>query len=393
MKKNIFLLLFLVVFLSKIFTAEEIYFIYKSKDYFKKIINKKEIPIEPFNALKEIDQSQTHRVLINNMEKSILSSLFYIGDSYKFNNVKIFLKDINYYQIIDYDDNTSLSFSLGKYNNIILLSVIKFDNTKDVGILDKLASTFFLKSKLIKISGKLKVENNEKKEENKLTDLNIIEEYQKFIDNLKKLSSKEKIDYLTKYVKLNFELSVNNDITTNWTNPANLYYYKKGDYKSCAFFYYYSLKSVGLPVRAYLINHLERKNQDDIEKMADIFKERKHDMVQWIEMEYKNVNSRTNLIEFSDNYVNSKLRKPPDIFFYKPPVFEKSIFLIAVEIDNRWLYTTGINWIDANIRIPERACAHYARNGCYYANFDNDFDIMNNIALNKDEFIWNIFYP
>ena len=37
---------------------------------------------------------------------------------------------------------------------------------------------------------------------------------------------------LKQYIELNFQLEMKKKITDNWINPANLYYYKKGDHKS-----------------------------------------------------------------------------------------------------------------------------------------------------------------
>ncbi len=353
MKRIYSIILFLFITLQ-IFPEYEIYFIYNDRYYYQKLINPEEIQIEPFNALKYVDVSQSHRLLINYQQKSILNSLVYIGDTYQFNNIKLILKNINMYQITDNDTRISLSFSIAKYDNVILLSCVKFDKSKEITIIDKLASAFTVKMLLIKMTGKIEAEANTNKEEIKPTDVTIQAEYQKFLNDLKKLKNRELLDYITQFVKLNFELSPDRNITGEWVSPADLYFYKKGDYKSCAFFYYYTLKSLGLPVRAYLASFLEKKDQADIEKMSYAFRTRKPELIQEIEIEYKNVNARSNLLQFTDDYMNSKLKRPPDIFFYKPPDFEKATLLITVQINNRWIYTTGTNWTDAGIYTPER---------------------------------------
>ena len=112
-------------------------------------------------------------------------------------------------------------------------------------------------------------------------------------------------------------------------------------------------------------------------------------MIQSIESEYKYVNPASTLKYLS---YQSKYSKPSQIFFYEPPDFDSSIFLVTVEIGNKWVYTTGDNWIDEGIYTPERTCAHYSRNGCYYAYLNNDFIILNNMPISEKDVLWDVFY-
>jgi len=405
--KKIIVLIFLILLpVLTVFPQFTVYFIYKGSYYIDfKLINNEEIPIEPFNVLKIIDQSQTHRVLLSSLEKSRLSSLFFVGDHYEFNNIALSMIDMDLYKIYDKINNFGITFSIGSYDNIIIHTAVNFgidDKYKEFDILDMIASSFSVKLLLKRITGKmekeeLKIDNRGQEKEE------IKEEYQNFINQLKSMKSDvELMEYLTKYVKLNFNIKPDFSLKTDWINPQDLYFYKEGDYKSCAFFYFYTLQQCGIPVRSYLISHIKRKDEEEIEKMHYIFFSKNRDKIHKIEIEYNMVNSDKILLEFSDNYENSKLKKPPDIFFYEPPSFENSIFIITAKINEKWIYTTGINWVDVGIYVPERVCSHYTKNGCYYTYLGGDregksidivYYIFNNIPFKNDDFTWDVFFP
>ena len=375
----------------------KISFIYKNNYYTIKPNKITDISIPLFNALKVIDQSQKHRLLLTTLEKSRLASLFYVGDKYEFNNVEIMLKYNQEYQITDKVNGFKIIFTTGEYDNIILYSAINFGDKK-FNIIDKLASTFAVKYLFKKMIGKL-----EKKDiviDDKGVDKSeVIKEYEKFIEQLKKLKKEEIFVYLKKYIELNFQLEAKRKITDNWTHPADLYFYKEGDYKSFAFFYYYTLKQLklGFKVRSYLVSDLRKKSPEDLDRMHALFlktNKNRDDLkkIQQIELQYKNVNPASNLKNFLYNYKNSNAARPPAIYFYYPPDFESSVFLVAVEIDDRWIYTTGDKWVDAGIYKTERVCNHYAKSGCYYAYIDRDFVILKNLAFSKKNILWDIFF-
>jgi hypothetical protein len=98
-KKN-FIIIFLIFLTQFLFCNIVIKFVYSYSgvDYqILSLTDKKEIPIEAFNALKILGQSQTHRILLTSLEKSRLSSLFYVGDHYEFNDVELYLDNINHF--------------------------------------------------------------------------------------------------------------------------------------------------------------------------------------------------------------------------------------------------------------------------------------------------------
>lgn len=394
-KKIIIISIVLILPVLLIFSQFKTYFIYKDHWYNLAINNATDRKIEPFNALKEIDQSQVHRVLLTTLEKSRLASLLYVGDKYEFNDVEISLTYNQEYSIKDKYNGFKILFTIGDYDSIVVLSAVNFGE-KDFDILDKFASTFTVKTLIRKMTGKI-----EKKVEaikNEVVEYSRIEkEYNNFLDELRKIKKSKIFEKLRKYIELNFQLEMNKRITEDWVNPANLYYYKKGDHKSFAFFYYYTLKHLGFKVRSYLVSELIKKDKSEIDKMYRLFSKKKKTTddlarIQKLEREYKYLNPSRNLKHFLYDYKKKNYTKPSAIFFFYPPDFQSSIFLISVEIDNKWLYTTGNHWIDAGIYKPERTCAHYARNGCYYSYIEKDFMILNNQVISEKDILWDVFY-
>ncbi|MCK4796300.1 MAG: hypothetical protein KAT05_02900 [Spirochaetes bacterium] len=388
----------LIFFLFPLFLASsnfKIYFIYKDKDYYIAPIEKKDNPIKAFNALKVIDQSQTHRVLLSSLEKSRLMSLFYVGDKYEFNDVEVMLKYNQKYQIRDKSTGFKVMFGIGKYDSIVLHSAVNFGDKK-FDITDKLASTFAIKLLLKKMTGKFKKKDIVINDQT-LPDVEINKEYEKFIEQLRRLKKAEIFKYLIKYINLNFQLEAETGITEDWVHPANLFFYKKGDYKSFAFFYYYTLKQLGFKVRSYLVSYIVKKEKEEINRMYQLFKKKyknNNDLIkiQELELQYKYVNPSSHLKNFSYDYKHLKSTRPSIMFYYYPPDFKFSIFLVAVEINEKWIYTTGDKWVDAGIYKAERICAHYAKNGCYYAYIEKDFAILNNLSFSEKEILWDVFY-
>ena len=400
--KKIFLnLMLLIIPLYLINSQVKINFPYKDLNnsdktiyYVLEPIDNKPIEISPFDPLLEIDETFKQKFLLSSLEKSRLTSLFYVGDKYEFNNIEIMLKYDDIYQIMDKSSGFSISFSIGYYDNVILHSAINF-NDKEFNIIDKLASSLAVKQLLKQMTGKTLKIKKDIIENNKIQDSNILNAYENFINKLKYLNNKEEIFYqLKNYVNLNFRLTGKTKITSKWIHPADLYYYKKGDYKSIAFFYYYTLKKLGFNVASYLISELIKKDKDELDELYLLFSKKNKNnkdlaMLQNIESKYKYVNPASILKHLS---YQSKYTKPSKIFFYKPPNFETSIFLTAVKIGEKWIYTTGDKWIDEGIYTPERTCAHYSRNGCYYTYINNDFIFLNNVPFSEKDVLWNVFY-
>jgi hypothetical protein len=75
---------------------------------------------------------------------------------------------------------------------------------------------------------------------------------------------------------------------------------------------------------------------------------------------------------------------------YYPPSFEKSIYLVAFQIDNEWIYTTGDKWIKEGILRPERCCTSYTKKGCYYSEIIKDE--LYSSPLREDDVLWDVFY-
>lgn len=397
-KKFILSLFFILYFINQICAKFEIYFIYKGNDYFVSPISNEAISIDPFDALKEIDQSQVHRLLLTSLEKSRLSSLFYVGEKFVYNNIELELINNDKFQIHDMIEGYKIIFSIGKkYDNIIIESSLNF-GTKDFNITDKLATSFTVKYLLRRMINKITIKKDVKMDNMGQQDSKVSGEYNKFIDELKLYDPADAFNYITKYTELNFSITPKKNILEDWVNPVNLYFYKEGDYKSLAFFYYYSLKQAGFKVRSYLVTDLIRKNEEDIDYLKDLFNKKfkpseNLKRIQELELQYKHVNPNTNIKNFFDDYLYTKLKRPASIFFYYPPKFEESVFLITVELNDKWIYTVGNKWIDADIKNnPERTCAHYSRNGCYYTYIEKDFAILNNYPLDEKDIIWDLFY-
>lgn len=403
-KKTCITLTFLFFYLSSICSQVKVVFTYKDlkdnrkiKEYSLFTINNEPVKIPPFNALTEIDQDQKHKLLLSSLEKSRLTSLLFVGDSYEFNNIEIKLinkgnnqEDI--YQILDKLNGFSVAFSLGGYDNIILHSAINFQD-KEFNIIDKIASSLAVKNLLKTMIGTTVKQDGDIKER-EIENAEISASYDEFINQLKHLNKEEIFTQLNNYVNLNIRLTGKNDITSEWIHPANIYFYKKGDYKSIAFFYYYSLKRIGFNVAAYIVSDLIKKERDELNNLYELFSKKYKNnsdlfKIQNIESEYKYVDT-SYIVKFQP--YKDKYSKPSNIYLYLPPNFKSSIYLVAIEINNKWLYTTGDKWLDAGISASDRTCAHYSKNGCYYAYIDLDTIFLNNLPFIEKDVAWKVFY-
>lgn len=404
LKKTFIIFIFLYFYLYFINSQVRVVFTYKDINNTTRIleyavvpINYESIKISPFDAIMELDQDQKHKLLLSSLEKSRLTSLLFVGDSYEFNNVEIKLNNKgdnqeNIYQILDKLSGFSVTFSLGDYDNIILHSAINFQD-KEFNIIDKIASSLAVKSLLKKMTGTISKEV-ESIDERKIKNTEILASYEEFINQLKYLNKEEIFSQLKNYVNLNIRLTGKTGITSEWMHPANLYFYKKGDYKSIAFFYYYTLKRLGFNVAAYIVSDLIKKDKDEVENLYKLFSKKyknNEDLakIQNIESNYKYVDS-SYILKYQP--YEKEYSRPSNVYFYLPPDFKNSIYLVAIEINNKWLYTTGDKWIDANITTSDRTCAHYSKNGCFYSYIDKDIIFLNNLPFTEKDITWKIFY-
>ncbi|MBN2547468.1 MAG: hypothetical protein JXB50_16810 [Spirochaetes bacterium] len=401
MKKKIIFSFFILTLSLKPVKADIIItFLHKGRYYEVSPFERKDINIETFDPLKIIDQSQKYRLILSSLEKSRLASLFFVGDKYEFNDVQLELIDTTVYKITDKLNYLSIKFSTGKYDNIIINSAINFGR-KEFNDTDKIATSLTVKYLLKKMTGKLE------RVENKITNRGlskpqIDKEFKKFLDELKTQKPGDIIYYLTKFAELNFELDLSNkNLTDEWTNPVDLYFYKKGDYKSFAFFYYYVLKEIGYSVKLYLVAPLIKRDEKELNELYEIFINKKNKdyiyKVQELEQEYERVDSKKILKDFSDNYYESMKQRPAPIFFYKPPDFNSAVLITAVKINEKWMYTTGNKWISTEIINPDRICYHYSGGICYYSQIINDIIdtiIFNNLPFTERDLdiLWDVYY-
>lgn len=388
MKKKIVILLYIIfsVIYSLSIFAFRINFIYNGRYYsnIKVIDTKMETLDKPFYPMREVDQSQVHRLMLNSLEQSRLSTLQYVGDSMIFNNVIIKLlyngKYKKYY-IFDRDSGIKILFGLDGFNSIYLFSVNNFGDL-EISKFDYFASAFSVKLLLKKFTGKIyKKETQKKKIGLNFTERN--KEYDKLIQKLSNKSLDDVIHFLKKHIELNFDILPDNQIDSDWVNPVDLYFYRKGNYKSIAFFYYYTLKKLGYNIRSYLVCDLVKRKPEEI----DIVYTKDPRKRLQLETQYNNVLNTSDII--TKYYHN----KPPDVFFYYPPKVKDSIFLITVQDKKKWLYTTGTKWVDAGLFSPKEACTDYMKGGYYYAYILQDENILNNYKLNESAIKWSVVYP
>jgi len=68
--------------------------------------------------------------------------------------------------------------------------------------------------------------------------------------------------------------------------------------------------------------------------------------------------------------VSAKYNREEVLKYYQPNI-ENAVFLIALESNGKWIYTTGEKWIDGNILKEERVCVDYMKKSCYYTYLPN----------------------
>lgn len=450
MKRNLIFILFFLLISFSAYSQLKLNFYRYNRYYNAYLIENKEIFLEkPFLSIYNIENDQRIKTMLSAREKSKILSLKYIGDNYKFNDIELssiqfasssnLEYDENKYYIYDQKNKFGIIFGIGDYDSIVLYSYLNFSEEEKKPVKDRfeefdlLASTFAVKILLNKISGEfnniINIPRNFEtdyfeneilpfieKDENKVKllalyekkakkyvlkyDLSENEEKEvfeilsdslyikkrgikniereeilnKFINQLKNLDKDKIFEYLAKFVRLNVSVNISkNNIYSNWVSPGDLYYFKKGDKKSVALFYYYILNKLGYKVRAYLVSDMERKSG------GDLVKERK-----------MSVNDRQ-ILDSLYSQVSAKYNREEVLKYYQPNI-ENAVFLIALESNGKWIYTTGEKWIDGNILKEERVCVDYMKKSCYYTYLPNVEYFIGALPLMKSDIIWDIFF-
>jgi len=376
-------------------------------------------------------------VILNAVERARLKTLNFIGDNYEFNQIHILLIAVNKYVITNKKSNFNITFGIGDYETVNLYTHLKFDKNKDErlnkiassmvvkDLLKKMGGEkivrydipdFFSLEEFSVIQEKIEKESKSLKNinflnkfylfdknvngytlkikediydtkviiydilssigyerKNKDSDKKKIDNYNNFISQLRKLKNEEAFYYLKIFIELNFETVLENDFKSDWINPYDLYYYKKGNYKSVALFYFYVLKELNFNVKFYILTEMTKKNKDDALVLLTADKEEKEKM----KIHYRNVKASYNLSE---------------LLYYNPPDLDNSKFLVTLENNGKWIYSYGGFWKDDNIWKSERAVINYARNGCYYSEVENYHNLLNNIPLLEKDIQWDVFY-
>lgn len=196
-----------------------------------------------------------------------------------------------------------------------------------------------------------------------------VDAYERFITQLRSYGTPEQIfDKLREFVTINFRVIDDYSMTTDWVNPYELYYSKKGDYKSIAFFYYETFTELNLDCEAFFVAPLTKKSMPDQKPLS-----RDENDAQLL---LHGINPSSNL----------------DLTAYNLPEYTKAVLLVAVKYDNRWIYTTGKKWVYTDIVKKERVTAHYSKNGCYYSVLRDSQLIIENIPLNPKKLHWEVFF-
>ncbi len=431
MKNKIIILLIFICASVYSFNVE---LLYKKKYYNLVPLGKTEYQVSSYNVLVKIDQGQTHRVLFNSLELSRLSSLMYVGDKYDFNGVELSIADTGIYRAKDLESGYGISFKVGKYDDIILLSALNFYNQKsglykEYDEVDLMASAIAVKSLLKTITGKvvpqsdlpmtinkdqfdsfiINVDNERKRlflksvytyrEKDNLyiltsglsasaqsqlreiiDDANFsvkptlnkeekIRNYQNFIKELRGKPIKNALEIITNFVTMNITIKEDYSIVSSWTNPHDLYYTKRGDIKSVAFFYYWTLKELKFETFSFYVCPLVKRY--DNEYSGKLSYAQKDEIL-------------------LKNRINPQSSLDPAKYMF--PQFDKAIYLVAVKVDDNWIYTTGKKWIDNNILKKERCCSDYMKNGCFYTIVYDDRLIFDNIPVSPSAMEWDVFY-
>lgn len=211
-----------------------------------------------------------------------------------------------------------------------------------------------------------------------LADKERIEAYENFIKQLASYGSAQEIfEKLVQFVSINISAVEDYDIESDWIKPYNLLYTRKGDYKSIAFFYYYTFKRLELNSEAFFVVPLVKKEKQDFAKD-----------ISWEEIENElikhNISVSTNL----------------NIKKYEYPDLSDARLLVAFKYKDFWCYTSGVKWTETRLqdKNADRTAADYSKNGCYYmklndelaGRIENDMPIIGGNSGKKTQ-QWNVF--
>jgi len=375
MRKVIFLII-AILSANTIFSEVIIEFPYNKAQLILKLLEKKEVIIDsPFNAYKEVDISQQYRITLNYFEKSRMKSLTFVGDKIEFYNIELKYVENNKYSISDKIENVKVYFRIGEYDTIEILSALKFN--KQLDKTDKIATVMLVKNLFVKLNGDFEEKKASTHEKLLDTQMDKVNAYIKFIKELSLLGRTDAFNYLKRFVFLNFKLTLDYKIDSNFMAPEELFYKKEGNYRSIAYFYYHTLKELqreghhNFNVKSYLVTDLRKRGDKEIYRIEHLKQSEK----EHLEREYRFVNTVYNLEELVD---------------YNPPYFSKATYIVILEDRKKWLYTTGDEWITAEVSRPERVCTSYMRKGCYYTLIRNDE--LHISPLKEDEIVWEVFY-
>jgi hypothetical protein len=378
MNKYIFFVISLLFSIQLVFSEVIISFPYGKNQKTVTLLDKKEIILDrPFNALKELEISQQYRITFNSIEKSRLLSLSFVGDEISFNNILLKYVDFKKYYIEDKTEGFKIFFKIGEIDSIEVLSILNFSE-KEITIFDKISTVIVVKD----LFQKLDIKPEENKVPEAVLGNTIVEKansYQKFVDQLSMLNKNEVLDNLKRYIRLNFKLSLDYKVESGFMSPYELFYKKEGGYKSFAYFYYYTLKQLlakdrykfNFNLKSYFVTDLKKRDAKEIFRIENLSQGEREK----IEREYRLVKPSYNLEELIN---------------YLPPDFSRATYIVALEDKNKWLYTTGDEWINVDVYKPERVCSSYMRKGCYYALINNDE--MHIGSQNEDDIIWEVFF-
>lgn len=407
--------------------------------------------IIPFTINKYLFNNIILKELYKDDEKEFILSKYkqkddgyYLIDDITYNDVmKIYdlLKQFDYinkkYLIKDKKLNIEITFGIGEYDSIILFSILNF-NEREINLFDKIATAFTVKFLLKKLTGKIEIEDrlprsftkeyfienillyldrtsdiefmknmykpnrldteyilkgdisldNEKrilyilneiknKKESGIEEKNRKIELNNFLTQLDNMKKEYIFEYLKKFANYNFYIDISKyNIMDNWTKPWDIYYYKKGDYKSITYFYYYIFKN------------LKKHNfNTKLFVVCELNKLKKEDYFNYKKLPPAEQREKDRLFR----YVNPKYNRE-ELFDYYPPHIKNSILILAIEINGKWLYTMGKEWIDADIIIAERACYDFYKKGCYYSELTDTESILLEGTIYENILDWYVYF-
>ena len=450
MKKLIFLFLFTIFCLSNAIAFDELNY-YRNNKYYGVFLKDTAMHnlAKPFTALNVIERDQVHKIMLDNMEKSRIMSLAFVGDKYEFNGVE--LQSVLYrgdrlllagkqYKITDKTEQYSVIFSVGDYDTIVLHSYLEFVTGRKEPVEDidnKYATIFTVKNMLARITGTIitvydlprafsigsfendllpKIDNdkdrtffiNSYKNNGRayiLLDTVSIEE-QKLLLKIyndayatKGYNAKERMDKLDGFIA-ELRLLKEEQIFENLCKYVSLNirivdddYRLTGMWQSPWEVYYSGLsdaKSVCL-FYYYVLSRLDfNVKAFFVEDL--IYKPSKP-------VRYgKNANINDEIDEKKQyKNVSSEFSQIKQLYEYNPPDIGKAVMLVAVEKNingvKHWEYTTGTKWKKCNSPQAQRVCPNFTKGGCYYADVsDKEYHILHNYPI-EDGFVkWSVFF-